>query len=335
MKSFGKAMACTGAVIGAGFASGREIAVFFSKYGVHGWWLTALACVAMGVLCDICLLRCGQMNRRCWIDLFEEEERWKSRMAQLCTILLMIVTAGAMIAASGQLAALVWACGWADPLGAAATLTAAYLLGYGSMKPMSWLSAMLTVLFVLVICAAIRLPSEQSTVLASESSAGEMAIAALRAVAYASMNLALAIGIVCRCSSDDDRQNHRTALCFGLIMFTLMCLSHGLYSRHPEWIREGFPILRATAAFGRSGFLTSALLVYLSVFTSLTAVMYALRCAVEQRFGEGIVQTAVVIGLPVVVSCAGFTEIVDKLYAPCGMLCLLLVFAPLLKRRSA
>ena len=67
------ALACVGAVIGAGFASGREVVSFFSRYGVHGWWLIGLSAVARkargnGALCTevAALRRAGGRVRAAW-----------------------------------------------------------------------------------------------------------------------------------------------------------------------------------------------------------------------------------------------------------------------------
>ena len=72
MRSFAGALACTGAVIGAGFASGREIVAFFSRYGNAGWWLMALAAAAMAGLCVLVLRSAACSGAACWCDLYEE-----------------------------------------------------------------------------------------------------------------------------------------------------------------------------------------------------------------------------------------------------------------------
>ena len=43
--------ACLGAIIGAGFASGREVVAFFTRYGVHARWLFPLSAAALALLC--------------------------------------------------------------------------------------------------------------------------------------------------------------------------------------------------------------------------------------------------------------------------------------------
>lgn len=57
----GGAIACVGAVIGAGFASGREVVTFFSRYGAHSWWLILLSALVMMLLCAISMREAGRL----------------------------------------------------------------------------------------------------------------------------------------------------------------------------------------------------------------------------------------------------------------------------------
>ena len=245
----------------------------------------------------------------------------------------MILTAGGMISASGQMIALLCPHEWAYSLGAAGTLAAAYLLGFGNMRPMSWLSGGLSVLFVMASAVAGFAQPAQLPMLAAAKHAG-LIRAAISAAAYASLNMTLAIGVVCR-FSQQRKENRRTAWAFGAFMALMMAVSHRLYASHPEWSQEAFPIVRALSGLGRKGFLLSAALVYLSVFTSLTAVMYALRCATQEQTDSLLLRLVLLFGLPLAVSVVGFTGIVDRFYAPAGLLCLLAVFLPLWRQSRA
>ena len=89
--------------------------------------------------------------------------------------------------------------------------------------------------------------------------------------------------------------------------------------------------MRLLAQFGRTGFLISAGLLFLAVFTSLAAVLCALDGA-AQGCGRSL-RAALTLGPPLAVSLVGFEGIVDGLYAPAGLACLVLVFGPLLWAR--
>ena len=314
--------AMTGAVIGAGFASGREIAVFFSRYGAHGWWLAGLAVALMVWLCVVCEAEAIRTGSMCWCGLFAEEAKWIRTGARLVVSMLLCIMGGSMIAASGHLVALMWASPWAYSLGAVGTMAAAWFLGFGSMKPLSILSGVLT---ALLLGAMLLARQAGSAAIVPPLSVNAGIREAVRAAAYAAMNLTLAMGVVCRCAHTGGKMG---IVVFGVLMAVLTGMAHAILSTHPEWMDEAFPLVRMLGGLGRGGFWLSTVLLYLSILTSLAAVLYALRCAFEPfAWGSGLS-----LGLPLLISLIGFEGIVDHVYAPAGLVCLL-VFAPLIRRR--
>lgn len=336
-RNFSSAVACVGAVIGAGFASGREIVAFFTRYGVHSWWLILLSAAVMVGLCVLLQRAAEKGASGCWCELYRERPRWIRYGAQACAVLLMAVTGGAMVSASGHMVALLWPGQWAYPIGAVGTLIAAWVLGFASLRPLSWLSGALTALF---LAASMAVLSRDVPVVYARLSqpvmAGDLVWAGVRAVAYAAMNLTLAIGVVCRCSRRSSRSICRMSLSFGLTLVAMLFVSNYLYLKHPELLSEAFPIVRLMSMFGRTGFVMSVSMLYLAIFTTLAAVIYALRNAVEKRVHGTTMRALATMGLPLLVSLIGFEGIVDGLYAPAGLMCLAMVFAPLaLKKRKS
>lgn len=324
------AIACVGAVIGAGFASGREIVTFFTRYGVHSWWLVLLSALVMMALCMLCMRTASVCRTVCWCELYDDRPGWVGRVSKLCATLLMAVTGGAMVSAAGHMIALIWPSEWAYPIGVVGTLLAAWALGFGSLRPLSWISGALTALFLIAIIAVLAKDPPQASVSMPDSpSAGALVWAAVRAVAYAAMNLTLGIGVVCRCSRRSRRDGSRLAAVFGLLLIALLFVSNYLYAKHPELTNEAFPIVRLMALFGRSGFLMSVVMMYLAIFTTLVAVLYAIRGAAEAHVRSPHLRALLTMGLPLAISCVGFSGIVDGLYAPAGLICLAAVFGPL------
>ena len=225
---------------------------------------------------------------------------------------------------------LMWPSEWAYPIGAVGTLLMAWRVGRRSLGALGWISGLLTALLVSALLAArLGLGESSAALLAWEPE--PLFRAAMRAVAYAAMNLALAIGVVCRCAQGTARRTVLLCAGLGAAVAALLLLSDGVYRRHPELLTEAFPIVRLLAQFGRTGFLVSAGLLFLAVFTSLAAVLCALDGAAQ---GHGsCLRAALTLGPPLAVSLVGFEGIVDGLYAPAGLACLALVFAPLLWAR--
>lgn len=329
-RSVGSALACTGAVIGAGFASGREVVVFFTQYGQHAWWLIALSSAVMAGLCALCMNRarsCGCAE--CWCDLFPG----RGAAAQLCSVLLMTITAGAMISAAGHMVSLLWFNEWAYAVGAAGTLWMAWLLSGRSLKPLEASSAVLTLMLVVILMSALLLPKSEMVVTSVQPSGGMLAAAAVRAVSYAALNMTLAIGVVCQ-SAAHSQTDWRTAGLFGWLIAVLLLVSNSLYSRHPQLVRREFPLVQLLQSFGRAGYIGGAGLLYLSVFTTLAAIMVGIRSAARTYLTSRWLQMGLCIGLPVLVSCVGFSGIVESIYAPAGLVCLAAVFVPLLRKKS-
>ncbi len=327
------ALACVGAVIGAGFASGREVVSFFSRYGVHGWWLIGLSAVATTALCLLVMRRASQEGAGQWCALYGgcgAAARWGARA---CGVALMAVTGGAMVSAAGHLTALLWPSEWAYPLGAVGTLLLAWAVGQGSLRPLSFVSWALTAAFIAAVLTALSADGAQApAVLPRAPGPGELGWAAVRAVCYAAMNATLAIGVLCRCAQEHGRTQCRTAVLFGLLLVMLLFLSHYLYLKHPEWMDEALPMVLVMRRFGRPGFVVSAALLYLAVFTTLCAVQCALTSAAATRLRPPAASVAAM-GVTLAVSLLGFRGIVDGLYAPAGLACLVLVFGPL-RRKS-
>ena len=100
------ALMFVGAVIGAGFASGREVVSFFSSYGTYSWGLILLSVGTMAALCGLCLKRAKNTEGCRWCAIYQTEKRWIRNLAEGSILLLQIVMGGSMISAAGHLFAL-------------------------------------------------------------------------------------------------------------------------------------------------------------------------------------------------------------------------------------
>ena len=106
-------LACVGAVIGAGFVSGREIYSFFTRYGEASWGLILLSAATMVFLCTLCMRRAQQEQADCWCSLQCFSGTKMGALARGCVTALMLVTGGAMVSAAGHLTELLWPSSWA------------------------------------------------------------------------------------------------------------------------------------------------------------------------------------------------------------------------------
>lgn len=330
----GSIFACTGAVIGAGFASGREIVSFFTDYGRYSWWLIGLTAIVTGALCWL-VLRHSTASKEDWCSLFISEPNWMQTAVRICAVSMMLLTGGAMISAGGHMVALVWDHPFADEIGAAGTLTAAWAACICSVGPLSWMSAVLALFFLGTAGAVWRfVPISQTAALLSGRTTFDVVHAAVNAVGYAAMNLTLAIGIINRCRQKEREQNVYLCIGFATMIFLLLSIGNAVFSRFPECRDAPFPMVYLLRSLGKTGYLAGAVLLYLAILTTLTAILYAVRTALEPLIVSKKLAAFCSLTIPLAVSFIGFTGIIDRLYAPAGLACLLVVFVPLLRRNA-
>lgn len=314
-----------GAIIGAGFVSGREVVSFFSRYGAHSWWLIGLAVLTMIFLCSLCM-HCMEDRRECAICCPE------SPLARWCLLSVLMVLAGSMTAAAGHMIALLVPVKAAYLLGIVATLSIAWLFSNGSMKPLSALSFALTGLFLGMILLALKAPATQAAELAESPSIGGLVKAVLYAVGYGAMNIAVSMGVICRDGQCCPRDKNRRSMVLGMVLCALLFLSNALYLKNPQVHDNAFPIVPFASGFGRVGYVACLVMLYLAVLTTLIALVLVLRNGLEQASLPGKAIMSMTLGLPAIISFVGFTEIVDHLYAPCGLFCLLILFLPMFRQ---
>ena len=314
--SFLAVFSCVGAMVGAGFASGREILVFFTQYGAASWWLIALSGTVIVWLCSLCMHT--EHSTGVWTSIFGKN-RWWAMMVSVC---LMTLTAGAMVSAAGHMVALLWPSRISYEIGAVGTLLLSWGAGFGGARPVGWISAGLSILLLGVLLFAWGQPVTPGVVMAATAVSGVVRGGGA-AMAYAAMNVMLALGMISRCTEKKWLVSFGT----GGVLTVLMCVSNGLYLKHPELRTSSFPLVMLMRQFGRTAYELCIVLLYLSIFTTLSSVVYALRTAASRTSGKS--GWFLGLAMPLLVSSAGFTEIVDRLYAPAGWICLLTLFLPL------
>ncbi len=324
MSAFKTALACVGAMMGAGFASGREMYLFFSSYGAHSWILLVVAVLMMMILCFLVLSATTKTQAIQWTDMYQTSAPWIRWCLRFCVGLLLLIVGAGMVSASGHLCMLVGGYSFSYGIGSVGTLLVAWLLSKGQLRSMTWISAVLAFLFVVLHACLLGHPTQEITPLFPTPSTIHTQTW-LRTIGYASMNITLSIGVI---SKPTKASKVRITVYFGAMMGILLLISNALYQQS-TFATTAFPIVQLlTDQFGYAGFLLSALLLYLAVLTTLVAVLCGLTGILSvpyQARGQFLIFCALLL-----ISQIGFEGIVTWLYAPIGWLCMAFVFAPLL-----
>lgn len=305
----------TGAIIGAGFASGREIMTFFSGFGSFSWALVGLAVSAMTLL--ICkTMRCGAGGMRCLLPA----GRLQTISAALL-FLLLLASAGGMTAAAGELVALTVPVRYARGMGMALSLVLCLLALRRPLRLMEGLGRLLIPLLTVafILCRGVA-PVEAK---AAETTLApwDYARGVLLALAYAGMNVMLAAGILCEAGAHCvTRGRCRGAAWCGLALGGLLCLGNAALLPHAQALRTAaLPTVMLLRAFGKPGYYLAAGALYLAVVTTLLAVLRALYLIVEKSIRR-LCRTLLFI-MTLATSLLGFEDIVAIAYPFLGLLC--------------
>jgi len=287
-----------GAVIGAGLASGREIASFFSRYGAWSFVGIILAVLVMVFLADTHI---PQSWRKHW-----PEALWSALLT-----LLLIATGGAMLSGAGEIAALTLPLHGAYWIGMTATLLLSWFLAYRTVSGLAWVSRVLLAVLALLIVCGLTIPPMQAVTLYPVS----VPTALLRGMTYGGFNAALLVPIMALSVRYSQRQRQRAAMCAGLLILLLLLLGNAVLLRHPALLGEAMPFLRMLMSFGKFGYYLGSACLYLAILSTLTACLRGLG----QRpvFSAGIVLVALL----------GFTGVVETAYPLLGCGCFLLLAA--------
>lgn len=287
-----------GAVVGAGLASGREIASFFSQYAAWSLAGIVLAVLTLVFLSDAALPGIWKSG-------------WSKRLWRSLLALLLTVTGGAMLSGAGEVAGLTVPISGAYWLGMAGTLLLAWLLAHRTSAGLAWVSRLLLGVLALLIALGLTLPPMHAVHLKEIS----ISSALLRGVTYGGFNAALQAPIMASAAQLPEKTRKRSALCAGGIILMLLLLGNAVLLRHPALLSEEMPFIRMMNSFGAFGYYLGAVSLYLAILSTLTACLRGL--------GGGVLP---VIGV-VFVSLLGFTGVVEIAYPMLGGGCFLMLTA--------
>ena len=312
-----------GAIIGAGFASGREIDAFFTRSGPWGWAGMAAAAAVIGAVCASVLARPGVAGM---------PEAWQGRpMAAVWRGLfagLMAVTGGAMLAGAGEAAALLLPFHGARGIGMAATLLAALALAKGEGAGMAWVSRTLIVCLTVVLAPGLAQKPMAGTPVRA-ACAPWTALA--RGVCYGGFNVALAVPVLSEQGRMTAPERRRCALLVAALFLTLLAVGNGVLCRHPALQGEALPFVRLLSGWGKPGYWLGGAALYLADLTTLTAALRGIR---DLSGGSAWLRRAL-IGLLIGLSLLGFGEVVAWVYPALGGACAALLALAVAQGRRA
>lgn len=318
MKTGNAVLCILGSMIGAGFASGREIMQFFTCYGDFS---RALVLITAGVMTALMIKTMKAPSLSGLMPGGKGEGAGRGAV-----LLLLLCTGGGMTAAAGELWALTMPLDHARSLGMLFTLAACLVFSRRPVSVLTGMGYLLLPALGIALLMAFRLPGRETA--EKIPSFPQMIKGILYALSYAGMNIMLSVGVLCDASAGcSGRKKCRSAAWAGGAIGGLLLIFNEALLPHADALgEEVLPMVMLLKAYGKEGYYLSAVLLYLAVFTTLLSVLRAekeLFYRLFPHYTEGwIGMFTLGIGL------LGFEKIVAAAYPALGFFCFLLLAFP-------
>ncbi len=322
MKSYGMTALCLCTVIGAGFATGRELMTYFVDFGIYGLIgiavVSALFTLAIYIALESDCRSIGELTR-------SRLPRPLAFIAEKTVFVFLIVLYSAMLAAAGEVFSLIF--GIDKSIG---TVLMAFLcltvivIGASALTELSkiLLIPMALIIFVIGGTAAgknIAFPPRSVFTLK----------AALSPVIYLSYNMITAAALIV--TLPKTKNSKSVALQTGLFIFILMTvLSLPLYTHYSSVCNEPLPLM-AILEDGKIKYMYILFLLF-AIFTTAVSCGYSAAGFIKERTG-GTAASCIITGLAYALSLIGFSDIVDKVYFIFGIAGMTILLALIQKHR--
>lgn len=277
MAAITTALALLGGVIGAGFASGREILRFFAGHGRMAG--AAIACALMVMLA--LFIRLPALMQRHHADTLLSlcRIRLGRRFGAFCGwlfLLLCAVTGAAMLAACAELGALMLPVRHAYALSLVFSLAVSLLLAFLGLSSLALPGALLAVLLVLLLARLWALPAGEACFLPAMTP--DLPVrASLDGAAYGALSSAQLAGVLAQLGKEAPRVRLRAAALFTLLFGFILSLGTAVCQRHmPALIHQPLPFVYLSRTLGFSGYMLVALCMYAAALSTLCAMLRAL-----------------------------------------------------------
>jgi len=337
------AMAVLATMVGGGFASGREVVSFFSRFGAWGWIGVAAASAAIALIgygMMTLAAKCGQ----CSFHLLCTSVlgRFGGHAFSMLFLLLSLVTGGAMASGIGEILAVFIPIPHMVTVG---LIAGASLCAWGAWRGVGALAKgggfLLPLCLAMYVLIARNVPVEPAVYAVKPAPAW---LALPLGLCYAFLNASLSCGLLTEIGSDN-RENQtaffrRAALLLGLSMAALLGAANAVFlPRAAGLLDAALPMVLLTRALGPAGMLLTAFLLVLAMGTTLTALLRSIasyvvcipRIPCMPQWAAILLAGALVC----VLGSVGFSSLVGVAYPVMGWLGAVLLVALLIKGKTA
>ncbi len=311
-------LAIVGAVIGAGFASGREVMQFFTRFGAWGAVGIAAAALSMGAIAWRVMHIAADCEADCFLSLCRGLlGRIGGVFGALLYGALLAATGGAMLSGAGELYAIAIPIHSAYALGFCATLALGFLVAVRGLSGVAACSSAMVPLCVTLYGLLILQPSSAQGVQFAPAAAPSWQALPL-ALSYAALNMALIAGLLCEAGAELNTAQRKGAAGFAVICLgALLLLAHAALLPNAAVLRDApLPMVAAAARLGLVGFWLCVSILAIAMLSTLSVAVRGLFLLLPARWGRP--RWTVAAALCAFPGMVGFERLIGAVYPVLG-----------------
>ncbi|MCM3160165.1 hypothetical protein [Metabacillus litoralis] len=332
--SFQVAAVYVGTVVGAGFATGREIVEFFTKYGVFGLagiLLVGLIFVYTGTKM---LILSKRINAASYQDLMIF--LFGKKIGRFINIFMLIILLGlTSIMLSGAGAIFKEQLGLSVRLGVVITILLTIAVMSFGIKGLFSVNIIVVPMLVLfsTILAVQSFSIEPLTVIPDKTSATFKWI--LSAVSYAAFNLTMAAAVLVPLANEiqDEKVLKRGGILGGVFLTAILFSSHIALSTLPNVMDYDIPMAEVMKTTFYAIYFIYIAVIYGEVFTSVIGNLYGLERQVASFLNiPSMIIVCSILCVAAFISKFGYSSLISTLYPIFGYVCLGVLLLLMIKR---
>ena len=324
-----------GTIIGAGFASGREVYVYFARFG--GWGI--LATFVAGILFFLLGYMFLRLGRSVKVDTMAEFLSLTfgkfAKLVEFFIAITYIVVIGAMFAGFDSIQKILVPTGSAFPLLQILSIITCVFVTFGGIKNITKINFLLLpaiIIFIVVIFVSSVINKEQSIAfILFNSSFLSLISPFVSCLIFVCSNMFLTGFILLKTGyQTNDKTDKKASALTGITIFLITFFSYFSIALNPSCINFDMPFLLLSFKVSDAFVYFSVIVLWFAIFTSAVASLYTLSWWLNGYIKKHYLSVILTASVCFFVSKIGFSFIIDVLYPLTGVIDILFVFSTIL-----
>ncbi|TXC91530.1 hypothetical protein FS935_07790 [Metabacillus litoralis] len=323
-----------GTVVGAGFATGREIVEFFTKYGIYG----LAGILVVGLLFIFIGTKMLILSKRIQAQSYQELMvfLFGKKFGGFINVFMLLILLGlTSIMLSGAGAIFYEQLGLSVRIGVILTIILTICVMFFGVKGLFGVNLIVVPMLILFsVMLAIQSFSIESLVTTHEDSSASLNWI-LAAFSYAAFNLTMASAVLAPLANEikDEKVLKRGGILGGIFLTLILISSHIALSTLPDLLQYDIPMAEVMKTTLFSFYFIYIAVIYGEVFTSVIGNLFGLEKQIISYIKvPRMIVICAILCIAAFISKIGYSSLISSLYPIFGYLCLVMLILLILKK---